>query len=116
MHLRSAHTLTPEGRPIVEALFPMPLAGNHLTPIAIRERRVIRRDRLQDDPTVPASSRQLATDLGYDSLVIIPIVITSYSIHYTKLYEGAGNPCSVVSAGLRCRASFPAKSGSFRPG
>ncbi|HSH07134.1 MAG TPA: GAF domain-containing protein, partial [Burkholderiales bacterium] len=73
VHLRSVHTLTPKGRPIVEALFPMPLEGNHLTPIAIRERRVIRRDRLQDDPTVPASSRQLAIDLGYDSLVINPM-------------------------------------------
>ena len=62
-----------EGLAYSRSIFPMRLDGDHLTAIAIRERRVIARDGLREDPDAPVTSRELAIKSGYDSLIIVPM-------------------------------------------
>ena len=74
LHLVAHDNWSPQGMALAHQLFPMRLDADHLTAIAVRENRVIHLDRVQDDPAVPASSRELAVISGYQALLIVPMV------------------------------------------
>ncbi|MCG6876342.1 MAG: GAF domain-containing protein [Betaproteobacteria bacterium] len=74
VHLVAQHDWPEEGWALAQQLFPMPLDRDHLSSMAIRERRVIHVDHLQDDPDLPASSRELARVTGYQALLVVPMI------------------------------------------
>jgi GAF domain-containing protein len=74
LHLVAYKNWPAEGLALAQRLFPMPLESDHLSAIAARENRVIHQVNLQDDPEVPASSRELAKITGYRALLIVPMV------------------------------------------
>jgi PAS domain S-box-containing protein len=52
----------------------MPVARDHVTAHAVREARTIHLHHMQDDPTVAASSRELAIAQGYQTLLVVPML------------------------------------------
>jgi GAF domain-containing protein/CheY-like chemotaxis protein len=73
IHLVAHHNWSGEGLAAAQRLFPMPPDQDHLTAHAIRENRIIHIHRMQDDPAVPATSRELAIAQGYQALLIVPM-------------------------------------------
>jgi len=61
-------------------LFPMPLSRDHVTAQAVREARTIHLQRIQEDETVAASSRELATAQGYQTLLVVPMLRDTQAI------------------------------------
>jgi PAS domain S-box-containing protein len=80
LHLVSHHNWSPEGLATAHRLFPMPLTRDHVTAHAVREARTIHLHRMQDDPTVAASSRELAIAQGYQTLLVVPMLRESQAI------------------------------------
>ena len=74
LHLVSHHNWSPEGLATVHRLFPMPVTRDHVTAHAVREARTIHLHHMQDDPTVAASSRELAIAQGYQTLLVVPML------------------------------------------
>jgi PAS domain S-box-containing protein len=74
LHLVSHHNWSPEGLATAHRLFPMPVTRDHVTARAVREARTIHVHRIQDDPTVAASSRELAIAQGYQTLLVVPML------------------------------------------
>jgi len=74
LHLVSHHNWSPDGLAIAHRLFPMPVARDHVTAHAVREARTIHLHHMQDDPTVAASSRELAIAQGYQTLLVVPML------------------------------------------
>ncbi len=74
IHLVAHHNWSGDGLAMARRLFPMPPDQDHLTAQAIRENRIIHQHHLQSDPTVPATSRELATAQGYQTLLIVPML------------------------------------------
>ena len=74
IHLVARYNWEGEGRAVAQRLFPMPLDHDHLTARAIRESRIIHLQHMQSDPTVPATSRELAIATGYQTLLIVPML------------------------------------------
>ena len=74
LHLGATYNWKGAGFEAAQRLFPMPLTADHLSAIAVRERRVIALDNLQVDLQVPATSRELAIATGYDSIVVVPML------------------------------------------
>ena len=74
LHLAAIHNWIGEGFALAQRLFPMPVGADHLSAMAVREARTVALDNLQDDPSVPLTSRQLAVATGYNSIVIVPMV------------------------------------------
>jgi len=74
LHVGATYNWGGEGFATAQRLFPMPLSADHLSAIAVRERRIIAQDNLQTNPQVPVTSRELAIATGYDSIVIVPMV------------------------------------------
>jgi GAF domain-containing protein len=74
IHLVASHNWSSEGLAVSQRLFPMPPDSDHLTAHAIRESRIIHIHRMHDDPTVPATSRELAIAQGYQTLLVVPVL------------------------------------------
>ncbi|HJV57076.1 MAG TPA: GAF domain-containing protein, partial [Methylomirabilota bacterium] len=74
LHLVSHHNWSPEGLATARRLFPMPVTRDHVTAHAVREARTIHLHHMQDDPTVAASSRELAIAQGYQTLLVVPML------------------------------------------
>ena len=74
VHLGAQHNWPKESWARAQEMFPMPLDREHLSSVAIRERRVIHVDRLQDDPDLPETSRELARLGGYQALLLVPMI------------------------------------------
>jgi GAF domain-containing protein len=60
IHLVAHYNWSAEGLAVAQRLFPMPPTQDHVTAHVVREGRMIHAQRMQDDPTLPASSRDLA--------------------------------------------------------
>ena len=73
LHLVAHHNWSPEGLATAHRLFPMSLTRDHVTAHAVREARTIHLHHMHDDPTVPASSRELAIAQGYQTLLVVPM-------------------------------------------
>ncbi len=80
LHLVSHHNWSPDGLATAHRLFPMPVTRDHVTAHAVREARTIHLHHLQDDPTVAASSRELAIAQGYQTLLVVPMLRESQAI------------------------------------
>jgi PAS domain S-box-containing protein len=74
LHLVAHHNWSPEGLKLAQQLFPMPLTRDHLTARAVREGRIVHVQRMQDDATVPTTSRELAIAQGYETLLVVPML------------------------------------------
>jgi len=74
LHLVATNSWPEQGLARAQQLFPMPIDTDHLSAIAVRENRVIHVESIQDDPSVPATSRELAVLTGYQTLLIVPMV------------------------------------------
>jgi len=74
VHLVTQHNWSEAGWALAQQVFPMPLDQDHLSSIAIREKRVIHVDHLQDDPNLPATSREIAIVTGYQTLLVVPML------------------------------------------
>ena len=74
LHLVAHHNWSPEGLATAHRLFPMSVTRDHVTAHAVREARTIHIHRIQDDPTVAASSRELAIAQGYQTLLVVPML------------------------------------------
>jgi len=74
IHLVASHNWVGEGAAVAQRLFPMALNRDHLTARAIRESRIVHMEDMQNDPDVPATSRELAIATGYQTLLIVPML------------------------------------------
>ena len=74
IRLVAVHNWSQDGLALAQQLFPMPPTRDHLTAHAIRESRIIHIHRIQDDATMPASSRELAIAQGYQTLLVVPML------------------------------------------
>jgi len=80
LHLVGQYNWSGEGLAMARRLFPMPLSRDHVTARAVREARTIHLQRMQDDETVAASSRNLAIAQGYQTLLVVPMLRESQAI------------------------------------
>src|SRR6185295_15852760 len=80
LHLVGQYNWSGEGLAMARRLFPMPLSRDHVTARAVREARTIHLQRMQDDATVAASSRNLAIAQGYQTLLVVPMLRESQAI------------------------------------
>ena len=80
IHLVAHHNWSPEGLAIAQRLFPMPPTTDHLTAHAVREGRIIHVHRMQDDPALPTTSRELAIAQGYQTLLVVPMLREAQAI------------------------------------
>jgi GAF domain-containing protein/CheY-like chemotaxis protein len=74
LHLVATNSWPEQGLARAQQLFPMSIDTDHLSAIAVRENRVIHVQSIQDDPSVPATSRELAVLTGYQTLLVVPMV------------------------------------------
>jgi len=80
IHLVAHHNWSPSALAMAQRLFPMPETQDHLTAHAVREGRIIHVQRMQDDPAVPRSSRELARAQGYQTLLVVPMLREGHAI------------------------------------
>ena len=90
LHLVAHHNWSPEGLATAHRLFPMSLTRDHVTAHAVREARTIHIPRIQDDPTVAASSRELAIAQGYQTLLVVPMLREGQAIGAIIVAKVAG--------------------------
>ncbi len=74
LYMVGQHNWSGEGLAMAQRLFPMPLSQDHVTARAVREARTIHLQRIQEDATAPASSRELAIAQGYQTLLVVPML------------------------------------------
>jgi PAS domain S-box-containing protein len=90
LHLVAHHNWSPEGLATAHRLFPMPVTRDHVTACAVRDARTIHLHRIQDDPTVAASSRELAIAQGYQTLLVVPMLRDGQAIGAIVVAKVAG--------------------------
>jgi GAF domain-containing protein/CheY-like chemotaxis protein len=90
IHAVALHNWSAEGLALVGRLFPMPATQDHVTARAIRESRIIHLERIQDDPAVPRSSRDLAIAQGYQTLLVVPMLREGQAVGAIVVAKVAG--------------------------
>ena len=75
IHFVAHHHYTLEGLEAFRRAYPMPVAeGQGITAEGIRTGRVVHVADVEEDPDVPAVTRQLARTLGYRSSLVVPML------------------------------------------
>jgi two-component system, NtrC family, sensor kinase len=74
LHLVAHHNFTSQGLVAFQRFYPLPIDADTIVTRAVRERRPMHVIDVHTDPDVPETVRRLALDLGYHSLIVVPMV------------------------------------------
>jgi two-component system, NtrC family, sensor kinase len=90
IHIAAHHDWSPEGLATAHRLYPMPLSEDNVSAQAVREGRIIHAQNMQHDPTLPATSRELATSQGYQTLLVVPMLHGAQAIGTINVFKTEG--------------------------